>query len=146
MSGARCASSIVRGSQHDRGTAKRGERGYGRRWQKARWRYLMANPWCVAHQRVGRTVPATDVDHIKPHRGNYALFWDETNWQSLCHECHSRKTASGDRGDGRPAPVLGCDADGRPLDPDHWWNARPAARENLSELALVDRPPPAKES
>jgi len=30
--------------------------------------------------------PATDVDHVIPHRGNRSLFWDEENWQALCHE------------------------------------------------------------
>lgn len=37
-------------------------------------------------------VPATDVDHIIPHRGNWSLFTDTRNLQSLCHACHSRKT------------------------------------------------------
>lgn len=37
-------------------------------------------------------VPATDVDHIIPHRGDRALFLDPRNLQSLCHACHSRKT------------------------------------------------------
>jgi 5-methylcytosine-specific restriction endonuclease McrA len=27
---------------------------------------------------------ATIVDHIKPHRGDQNLFWDQTNWQALC--------------------------------------------------------------
>ena len=38
---------------------------------------------------------ATEVDHIVPHRGDYALFWDETNWQGLCKSCHSAKTRAG---------------------------------------------------
>ena len=39
----------------------------------------------------GEPVPATDVDHIKPKRlgGTDA----RGNLQSLCHECHSRKSA-----------------------------------------------------
>lgn len=37
-------------------------------------------------------VKATDVDHVKPHRGNWRIFTDRTNLQSLCHSCHSRKT------------------------------------------------------
>lgn len=32
------------------------------------------------------------VDHIRPHRGDPVLFWDENNWQALCKFCHdSRK-------------------------------------------------------
>ncbi len=45
--------------------------------------------------REGSVKPATDVDHVIPHRGNEQLFWDEENWQALYHECHSRKTAMG---------------------------------------------------
>jgi len=45
---------------------------------------------------------AVVVDHIIPHRGDLALFWDEkNNWQALCHRCHSRKTAREDGGFGR---------------------------------------------
>lgn len=45
--------------------------------------------------------PATDVDHIVPHKGNHELFWDRDNWQALCHHCHSVKTATEDGGWGR---------------------------------------------
>ena len=48
--------------------------------------------------------PATDVDHIIPHRGDKKLFWDSGNWQSLCHECHSRKSYSERRSTGRKKP------------------------------------------
>lgn len=44
----------------------------------------------------GRYVRATVVDHIKPHRGDQRLFWDEDNWQALCKECHDRKTLTED--------------------------------------------------
>lgn len=63
------------------------QRGYNTAWQKARKSYLIQHPICV---KCGR--PATDVDHIIPHRGDTKLFWDTANWQSLCHECHSQKT------------------------------------------------------
>ena len=71
-------------------------RGYGSRWQKARKRYLNAHPLCVECMKVGKYVRATDVDHVMPHRGDLDLFWDENNWQALCHSCHSRKTRSED--------------------------------------------------
>lgn len=70
-------------------------RGYGRRWQKARLDFLDRNPLCIDCLAANpkRISEATDVDHVVPHQGNQSLFWDETNWQSLCHSCHSRKTA-----------------------------------------------------
>ena len=35
------------------------------------------------------------LDHIIPHRGDQRLFWDQTNWESLCKGCHDKKTGSG---------------------------------------------------
>lgn len=40
------------------------------------------------------------VDHITPHNGDPELFYDLDNLQSLCIECHSRKTATEDGGFG----------------------------------------------
>lgn len=69
-----------------------GGRGYGSKWNKARKRFLKKHPLCAECAKQGRYVTATDVDHIVPHRGDPALFWDENNWQPLCHRCHSAKT------------------------------------------------------
>ena len=54
---------------------------------------LLHQPFCqsCAAKRIRTT--ATDVDHIKPHRGNQNVFQDSANLQSLCHSCHSQKTA-----------------------------------------------------
>ena len=71
------------------------ERGYDRRWQKAREIYLRKHPLCVKCRAAGKLTPATVVDHIIPHRGNQQLFWDESNWQPLCENCHNKKTGSG---------------------------------------------------
>lgn len=71
--------------------------GYGTAWQKARKRFLLTHPLCVECLKEGQYVRATDVDHILPHRGNQTLFWDENNWQALCHRCHSRKTRQQDQ-------------------------------------------------
>ena len=73
-----------------------GARGYTRAWQKARKKYLEAHPLCVECMKEGRYVRATDVDHIKPHRGDRSLFWDRSNWQALCKRCHDRKTRNQD--------------------------------------------------
>lgn len=61
---------------------------------------------------------ATHVDHILAiSRGGGAL--DPANLRSLCHRCHSRKTAAADGGFGNPRSTTtlrarGCDADGWP--------------------------------
>ena len=67
-------------------------RGYGSAWQKVRKKYLESHPLCVMCMTEGRYTRATVVDHIKPHRGDRELFWDQSNWQALCKACHDRKT------------------------------------------------------
>ncbi|MCG8990866.1 HNH endonuclease [Laribacter hongkongensis] len=51
---------------------------------------------CLAE---GRTVAATVVDHITPHRGDQRLFWDSSNWQPLCASCHSGAKQREERGE-----------------------------------------------
>lgn len=73
-----------------------GSRGYNRRWQKARKRFLQAHPLCEECMKKGVYTKATVVDHIIPHRGDPKLFWDESNWQALCKRCHDKKTGNED--------------------------------------------------
>ena len=73
------------------------EKGYGRRWQKVSKLFLLKHPLCVRCKDDGKLTAATVVDHIKPHRGDQKLFWDESNWQSLCKQCHDKKTMTEDR-------------------------------------------------
>lgn len=68
------------------------KRGYGRRWQTQSKIFLRKNPLCAECSRNGIVRVATVVDHIVPHKGDYKLFWDRTNWQSACKLCHDRKT------------------------------------------------------
>lgn len=54
---------------------------------------LLKCPWCEMCALEGYPrVRATVVDHIKPHRGNWALFVNRTNLQSLCEHHHNAKT------------------------------------------------------
>lgn len=87
-----------------RGTSA--QRGYGYKWQKAREGYLREHPLCKRHEDRGDLVPATVVDHIKPHRGDMSLFWSRANWQPLCKPCHDLKTATEDGAFGRPGADL----------------------------------------
>jgi len=69
-----------------KGTAN--QRGYNYAWQKARLVHLAAQPLCIYCDRAGRVTAASVVDHKVPHRGDKTLFWDRSNWQSLCKPCH----------------------------------------------------------
>ncbi len=79
----------VNGSQRQSAS----QRGYNYKWQRARAAYLKRNPLCVYCSKNGRVTAATVVDHVTPHRGDMILFWQRSNWQALCKECHDRKTA-----------------------------------------------------
>lgn len=72
------------------------QRGYGYAWQQYRAGFLKQHPLCVDCLRQDRTVEATVVDHVRPHRGNQGLFWDAANQQALCESCHGKKTARGE--------------------------------------------------
>ena len=89
-------------AKDQRPTAAR--RGYGSRWQKTSAARLKAHPVCVGYPagvHGERVVAAECTDHIKAHKGDMELFWDPENWQSLCIECNSRKSATEEGGWGR---------------------------------------------
>lgn len=78
-------------------------RGYGRKWEAARLAFLRAHPLCECVDCKGgelRVMAASVVDHIVPHRGDPALFWNSNNWQAMAKQCHDRKTAREDGGFG----------------------------------------------
>lgn len=77
---------------HRTDRASASKRGYDRKWQQARQRFLDAHPLCSECLKNNKYVKATVVDHIVPHRGDQKLFWDQTNWQPLCKPCHDHKT------------------------------------------------------
>lgn len=62
-------------------------------WGELRTEQLLKEPFCRACAARGLRVRATDVDHIRDHKGDWDVFTDRNNLQSLCHSCHSRKTA-----------------------------------------------------
>lgn len=100
-SGERCACQIAsdraRKARHDRRRPSARQRGYDSRWQKGRAGYLLAHPYCV---RCG--APASHVDHIIAHKGDDRLFWDRSNWQSLCAHHHNSTKQREERRPVRP--------------------------------------------
>ncbi|MEQ8154481.1 MAG: HNH endonuclease signature motif containing protein [Clostridiaceae bacterium] len=80
---------------NERGSAA--SRGYDSKWRTVSKIYLKRNPLCVSCLKDIKFVEAAVVDHIIPHRGDKALFWDESNWQALCKRCHDVKTMTEDR-------------------------------------------------
>ncbi len=75
-------------------------RGYGRKWQKRKTIYLFKNPLCKLCGDAGLVAAAKCVDHIIPSTPDRPGFWDPDNWQGLCTQCHSKKTATEDGGFG----------------------------------------------
>jgi 5-methylcytosine-specific restriction protein A len=71
------------------------ERGYDSKWKRARKAFIRAHPVCRdPYQRhVGTVEPTAQVDHIVPHKGDRALFWNRRNWQPLCTSCGAYKSA-----------------------------------------------------
>ncbi|RMF02552.1 MAG: HNH endonuclease [Alphaproteobacteria bacterium] len=86
-----------------------------RTWKRLRRLRLATDPLCAYCRKQGVTRAATVVDHIKPHRGDWALFADPSNTQSLCKHCHDSIKQSEER--------LGYSRqigpDGWPIDPNH---------------------------
>ena len=86
---------------HEKKDTKRGtaaQRGYGYRWNKYRRSYLIDHPFCRECELHATITLATVVDHIIPHKGSYALFWDTNNHQPLCKRHHDIKTQREDGG------------------------------------------------
>jgi 5-methylcytosine-specific restriction protein A len=74
----------------------------------------MSNALCVlCIELEARITPARVVDHVKPHKGDMVLFWDENNWQALCVNHHSSHKQRLERS-GQVARTIG--EDGWPID------------------------------
>jgi len=83
-------------------------------WGRLRRQVLTDEPLCRHCAAQGLVVVATEVDHM---RGADDCSRDAL--QPLCKPCHSIKTMAELYG---RTPRMGCDMDGRPLDPMHHWN------------------------
>lgn len=79
-----------------------------KRWAILRRSQLAASPLCVMCKAANKTKAAEVVDHIKPHRGDAALFWDPANLQSLCKRHHDSDKKIAENG-GRAPVTIGPD-------------------------------------
>jgi len=61
-------------------------------WLNIRKQHLIKEPLCRECKRHGIYTKGNEVDHIIPHKGNFKLFIDRVNLQTLCTSCHSKKT------------------------------------------------------
>lgn len=93
------ATPLTGGTGEDRSwrADKRGstERLYTYKWQQASKGFLRQHPLCQCpdcRDGLVRVRPATVVDHHIPHRGDYATFWDRSNWTAMAKACHDLKT------------------------------------------------------
>ncbi|MGV6840577.1 MAG: HNH endonuclease [Planktomarina sp.] len=69
------------------------------RWQRLRLKILKRDGWRCQRTGVmlvgGKHAPnSAVVDHIRPHRGNLELFWDENNLQAVSKEYHDKTKQS----------------------------------------------------
>ena len=62
------------------------------RWKEASRRFLIEHPLCAECQRNGVLKAANVTDHIVP-RVICKDPWDDSNWQPLCYDCHTKKSA-----------------------------------------------------
>jgi len=86
------------------------------RWRKLRAAQLIHQPLCEMCTEQGKVTEAKVVDHQEPHRGDMEKFWAGP-FQSLCEPCHNSHKQREENGGG----MMGCDANGFPLDPEHYW-------------------------
>lgn len=71
-------------------------------WKQASKEFRRLHPRCQCDQHKGKPdAPKSEcVDHVTPHHGDHAKFFDRRNWRAMAWRCHTRKTNSHDGGFG----------------------------------------------
>jgi 5-methylcytosine-specific restriction protein A len=62
-------------------------------WKTIRQRQLSRQPLCQSCLLIGRVEAANNIDHVFPWKAIGQHAFTRNIMQSLCHECHSHKTA-----------------------------------------------------
>lgn len=94
--GQACPCAKARKAQSDASRPSARARGYDADHERARASHLKRHPNCVM---CGQ--PGSVLDHIVSIRKAPERRLDPSNWQTLCHRCHGRKTAAVDGSFGR---------------------------------------------
>lgn len=72
------------------------------RWRRMRWDCLVRDAFtCRMCGLIEADTSRLVADHIRPHRGDERMFWDEANLQCLCATCHSSAKQSQEAAAGR---------------------------------------------
>lgn len=66
---------------------------FSRAWAQLRAQVLLEQAYACA--QCGTVDALLQVDHVRKHDGDSALFWDRSNLQGLCAACHRAKTKEG---------------------------------------------------
>lgn len=74
-------------------------------WLQIRADQLAREPLCRRCAKAGRVVPANTVNHVEPHRGNWAKFIAGP-FESACAPCHSGPIQAEERAEARAAIAL----------------------------------------
>lgn len=75
--------------RHDgdrRGNAR--SRGYTTAWDKSATSFKAKHPHCLGCRALGRVAATEVVDHVEPHKGDQAKFWNTSMWQPSCRWHH----------------------------------------------------------
>jgi hypothetical protein len=100
-----------------------------RQWRELRAATLARDPVCVTPGCGARSVVA---DHIVPRsRGGADTL---ANLRGLCVTCHNQRRHGGE-------PRAWTAADGRPRDPNHWWNRATGNVSGLGTKTVRGGPP-----
>ncbi|WP_043458634.1 HNH endonuclease signature motif containing protein [Gluconacetobacter diazotrophicus] len=76
-----------------RNQVDRNTQNYDRKWNLFSTKFRFNNPWCVRCLKEGiLNDQNTQTDHIIPIEQAPDRKYDETNLQTLCRSCHSKKT------------------------------------------------------
>lgn len=88
-------------------------------WKRLRLAKLRQSPFCEPCMKRGKRVTGAHVDHITSIASGGLAFPPLDGLMTMCHSCHSIKTAAVDRPGGKGVRFKGAGLDGLPVDPSH---------------------------